>query len=385
MKLWRMLPLVRKGITRNPARSLLTLGSVAVAMFLFTVVDAMQRGVRRATEVTADDTTLVVYREDRFCPFTSRLPQSYQRRIEAIPHVKSAVPVRVVVSNCRASLDVVTFRGVPKEEFARDWAPRFEIIDGSIDAWQSRGNAALVGESLAHRRGLTVGRQFTAAGITVQVAGILRSDDPQDQNVAYTHLPFIQEASERGGTGGVVTQFNVTVDDNEHLESVAIAIDELFASDQEPTATSPEKAFVAKAAHDLVDIVDFAGWLGYGALIAVLALVGNTIVLAVQERVRDHAVLQTLGYRGSLIAQLILTEGALLGILGGAVGAVGAYALVAGGRFSLATEGLNVEVVAAPLTVAVGLALSAALGALASLVPAWQASRREIATCFRAV
>jgi hypothetical protein len=32
-----------------------------------------------------------------------------------------------------------------------------------------------------------------------------------------------------------------------------------------------------------------------------------------------------------------------------------------------------------------GLAISAGVGILAGLVPAWQASRREIAGCFRAV
>lgn len=385
MNLGRFIPLVLKGITRNRARSLLTIGSVAVAMFLFTVVEAMQAGVRNATEVTAKDTTLVVYREDRYCPFTSRLPQSYQHRIESIPHVQSAVPVRVVVSNCRASLDVVTFRGVPRDEFVQQWAPRFEIVAGSIEDWARRGDGALLGESLAHRRGVKVGDRFTAAGISIYVAGILRSEDPQDQNVAYTHLPFIQETSERGGSGGVVTQFNVTVDDQSKMESVANAIDAEFDSDQEPTSTSPEKAFVASAARDLLDIVDFAGWLGMGALLAVLALVGNAIVLAMQERVRDHAVLQTLGYRSSLIAKLILLEGAMLGAVGGGVGCVGAFLFVANGRFSLAMEGLNVEVVAAPLTMATGFVLSVVLGSVAGIVPAWQASRREIATCFRAV
>ncbi len=385
MSLTRFLPLVMKGIVRHRTRSALTIASVAVAMFLFTVVESMQDGVRRATEVTAEDTTLVVYRQDRYCPFTSRLPQSYQRRIEALDHVESAVPVRVVVSNCRTSLDVVTFRGVPKAEFVRDWMPRFDLVRGSVDDWQRRGDAALLGESLALRRGIRVGDRFTAAGISVYVAGVLRSEDPQHQNVAYTHLPFIQEASERGGTGGVVTQFNVTVDDHLQLEPVARSIDDMFRTDQEPTSTSPEKAFVARAARDLVDLVDFAGWLGYGALVAVLALVGNAIILAVQERIRDHAVLQTLGYRGSLIAQMILLEGALLGLVGGVFGAVAAYLLITYGRFSLSMEGLNIEVVAAPVTVVVGLLSASALGALAGLVPAWQASRREISACFRSV
>ncbi len=38
-----------------------------------------------------------------------------------------------------------------------------------------------------------------------------------------------------------------------------------------------------------------------------------------------------------------------------------------------------------PIVVVVGLTMSVALGVLAGLVPAWQASRREIAACFRAV
>lgn len=383
MSFLRFLPLVRKGITRNRGRSLLTITSVTVAMFLFTSVEALQVGVRRATEVTANDTTLVVYREDRYCPFSSRLPQSYQARIESIEHVQAVVPVRVVVSNCRTSLDVVTFRGVPEEAFVREWVPDFEIVAGSVADWRSRGDAALLGEALAARRGVKVGDRFTAAGISVYVAGVLGSDDPQHRNVAYTHLPFIQETADRAGSGGIVTQFNVTVDAPDRLDEVASAIDVEFEADQEPTSTSPEKAFVAKAARDLVDLVDFASWLGYGSLLAILALVGNAIVLAVQERVRDHAVFQTLGYRGSLVAKLILAEGASLGLIGGVIGAVGAHLFLSQGRFSLAMEGLNVEVVAESSTVLTGFLLSASLGAVASVIPAWQASRREIVQCFR--
>ena len=80
----RFIPLILKQVVRNPTRSLLTMAGVAVAMFLFCTVRSMQRGVAEATRVSAADTTLVVYRENRYCPFTSRLPQHYQRRIESI-------------------------------------------------------------------------------------------------------------------------------------------------------------------------------------------------------------------------------------------------------------------------------------------------------------
>ncbi len=381
----RHIPLVLKHVARHRTRSLLTVAGVAIAMFLFCSVQSMQRGVTAATEVAATDTTLVVYRENRYCPFTSRLPQHYERRIEAIPGVDSVVPVLIRVSNCRASLDVVTFRGVPEEHFVRQYGPELDIIAGSLDEWRRRSDAALVGEALATRRGVKVGDRFSAAGVTVYVAGVISSEEPQDRNVAYTHLSFIQEASRRGGTGGIVTQFNVKVDDPAKLETVAAAIDAEFARDQEPTSTHAEKAFVARAASDVLAIVGFAGWLGWGALAAVFGLVANAIVLAVQDRVRDHAVLQTLGFAPSLIGQLIVAEGVVMGSLGGVVGAVAAYGFVRHGRFSLTMEGLNVEVASDPMIIVVGLLLSVGLGVCAGLVPAWQVSRREIATCFRAV
>jgi putative ABC transport system permease protein len=381
----KYLPLVFKYVVRHRTRTLLTICGVAIAMFLFCAVQSMRHGVEAATLVQATDTTLVVYRENRYCPFTSRLPQHYQRRIEDVPGVSSVVPVRILVSNCRASLDVVTFRGVPEQEFVAQYVPEFEIVDGSVDEWRRRSDSALVGEALAQRRGAKVGDRFSAGGVTVYVAGIIRSDEPQDRNVAYTHLPFIQEASDRGGTGGIVTQFNVKVDHPDKLTPVAEAIDVEFAADQEPTSTYPEKAFVARAASDVLEIVRFASWLGWGALAAVFALVANAIVLAVQDRIRDHAVLQTLGYSGGLVGQLIVAEGAVLGIAGGVVGAVGAFVVVSQGRFSLSMEGLNVEVSTSPGILVTGLVMSVALGVLAGLVPAWQASRREIAACFRAV
>ena len=110
-----MCALAWRGLSRRPVRSCLVTAGVAVAVFLFCTVDAMRAGVERATGRAAGETSLVVYRQNRFCPFTSQLPQHYAEQIRRIPGVAAAVPVKIVVSNCRASLDVVTFRGVPAD------------------------------------------------------------------------------------------------------------------------------------------------------------------------------------------------------------------------------------------------------------------------------
>src|SRR5687768_550396 len=80
----KYIPLVWKQVIRHRTRTLLTVAGVATAMFLFTAVQAMQAGVHEATQTTAKDTTLVVYRENRFCPATSRLPEYYGDRIAKV-------------------------------------------------------------------------------------------------------------------------------------------------------------------------------------------------------------------------------------------------------------------------------------------------------------
>jgi putative ABC transport system permease protein len=379
----RYIPVVVKQIVRHRTRSLLTIVGVAVAMFLFIAVQTLQRSVHEATSVAAEDTTLIVFRANRFCPATSRLPEHYGDRITRMDGVVSVVPQLIVVNNCGASLDVITYRGIPREHLAtlaRNW----QVMDGSLDDWHARSDAAVLGERLALRRGFSVGDSFEAAGVTVNVAAIIRSTEAQDQNVAYVELPFLQRAAAQASLG-VVTQFAVRVNDPDRLEAVAAVIDDAFRHDAEPTQTSPEKSFVAQAGADVVNLVSFTHYLGWGCLIAVLALIANAIVLSVQDRIREHAVLQTLGYRSGLIARMIVTEGLLLGLVGGMIGTIGAGLLVHFGRFTLSNEGLHILVSFDFATVLLGLGIAAGVGVLAGLVPALRAGRREIAMCFRAV
>jgi len=78
-------------LTRHRVRSLLTIFGVASGMFLFTAVETLQRSLGKATEASAADTTLVVYRENRFCPSASRLPEHYADEIRRI--IESSSPI----------------------------------------------------------------------------------------------------------------------------------------------------------------------------------------------------------------------------------------------------------------------------------------------------
>jgi putative ABC transport system permease protein len=362
-----LLSLAMKQLLRHRLRTALTVLGVASGMFLFTSVETLQSSLGAATEETAADTTLVVYRENRFCPAASKLPEHYADEIRRMPGVREVIPIQIVVNNCGASL--------------RKFAPEIEIIAGDEAEWVKRDDGALLGEQFAKRRGLNPGDKFDAVGVTVHVAGIIRSPFPQDNNVAYVKLPFLQQASRSGL--GVVTQFNVRVHRSADLKPVAAAIDARFKSDQSPTDTRPEKAFFAETASQLIELIGFTRWLGLGAVIAVIALVANAILLMVRGRVKENAVLRTLGYPARAIMFLVVSEGGLLGLAGGILGAGLAWGFLRWQSFTMGSEGHTLAILPEISTALFASVAALALGVVASIHPALVAIRQPIVKSLR--
>lgn len=373
-------PLALRQITRHRMRSALTIAGVATGMFLYAAVQTMQHSLAVATRTGADDNTLVVYRENRFCPTTSRLPEHYLAEIRSIEGVAEVMPIQIAVNNCGASLDVITFRGVPSENLAA-YNTDLEFTEGSFDLWKSRSDAALVGENFARRRSLGVGDTFEAVGVRVYVAGVVRSPLAQDNNVAYVHLPFLQQASRVGL--GVVTQFNVRVSDASFLEPVAREIDQRFTADSAPTDTRPEKAFFAQTAKDMIEMIEFTRWLGLGAVLAVLGLVANALLLAARGRIKEGAILQTVGFPRLAVALIMVWEGALLGLVGGLVGCLGTALFFHTQSFTLGNEGLTLALQPSWTVTLGGLGLALLLGLVASIWPAVVASTKPVVDSLR--
>jgi putative ABC transport system permease protein len=378
---WRHLLLLSwKQLTRHRVRSALTVLGVATGMFLFSAVQSMQHSLRTVIENSADENTLVVYRENRFCPMTSRLPEHYLNEINRISGVVSAIPIQITVNNCGASLDVIAFRGVPPEALGT-FNPELEILEGSYEEWQSRSDAALVGLNFARRRGLSPGDTFEAVGVRVYVAGIARSPLAQDNNVAYVHLNFLQQASRVGL--GVVTQFNVRVARPDLLEPVASEIDALFKSDSAPTTTRPEQAFFAQTAKDMIEMIQFTRWIGLGAVLAVLGLVANALLLAARGRIQESAILQTIGFNRLSVGLIMVGEGALLGLAGGAVGSLSAALFFHLQSYTVGNEGLTLALTSSWSVTGSGLLIACLLGLVASIWPAFLASTRPLVTSLR--
>src|SRR4029077_12907365 len=113
----------------------------ALALFVFCFVGSVQEGLARLTQGRQQDRTLIVFQTNRFCPATSRLPEDYARTIGRLPGVRDVVPIKVFMNNCRASLDLVVFHGMPAEKLqsARD----LHLLAGDWDNFRKRRDAAL--------------------------------------------------------------------------------------------------------------------------------------------------------------------------------------------------------------------------------------------------
>jgi putative ABC transport system permease protein len=373
---------VLRTLLRHRLRSVLTLLGIATAMFLFCFIEGLQNGVRAATEGEAAKNRLIVYQQNRFCPATSILPERYGDIIASIPGVKEVIPVMIFVNNCRASLDAVTFRGVPPQLLVSgEGAPR--VIEGDANALSERFDAALIGQRLAKRRGLKVGDRFKVSNLDVGVAGIYKSDIPGDESMGYVGLRFLQQ--NRGGDTGLgrVTQFDVLIDDPSKADKIIAAIDERFRSDEVPTMTKTHKAHIASATGDLLGIIGFTRYLGILCVGLVLALTANTVYVMARERVREHAVLQTLGYPGPALFGIVVLESLVLSLGGGVLGTGLAAAALRFGHLSLGAEGVQVAFDLTPTVVMAGLSASLVTGVLAGLVPALQAAVAPITDSLR--
>ena len=125
--------------------------------------------------------------------------------------------------------------------------------------------------------------------------------------------------------------------------------------------------------------------------IVIVLTISNGLIMSVLERTQEIGTMMALGNRRTHVLSVFLIEGALLGIIGGGLGTLLGLALAAiisavgipmpppPGR----DTGFSAQVLVTPTLACAGLALAVAASVLASLYPAWKASRLQIVDALR--
>ena len=378
--MFKFLPYILKTLWRHRARTLLTFSGAAVSLFVFCFVVSLQQGLDRLT--SQSDSTLIVFQANKFCPATSHLQQDYDRIIGRLPGVRDVVPIQVFTNNCRASLDVVVFYGIPPQKLraVRD----FKLLAGSWPEFEDNQDAGVVGQAVAARRNLNTGDRFSIGEVTVTVAGIFTSENKAEENYIYTHLEFLQRT--RGlNLAGTVTQHEVVLDSAADPARIADQIDERFRGGPVQTDTRTKGTFQAASLADLVDLIGLTHYLGHACLGLMAVLILTTNSMSVQDRIREHAVLQTIGFDGLKVFSLIMAESLLLSLAGGATGIVAALGVLANSGIAVSAEAVSLALTPSPALAGIGLEVSVAVGVLAGMLPALTAARAEIVPALRSV
>lgn len=373
----RFLPYVGRTVRRAPVRSLLTALGTALALAVFAFVQTLDAGVD-AFNRDAARPVLVVFQQSRWCPLTSQLPERYLGDLEKLDGVEAVLPTTVFVNMCSTNLDLVALHGVDPARLAG--VQDLTVREGDLAAWTADRSGALVGSRLAARRGLRVGSRVQLAGMSVVVRAIVDGKGPGVDNVAFVHDKTLQLQREMLGQ---TTQYLVRLQDGADPVAVAAAIDARFASEEAPTDTKSMQAFVQGAVGEVTELVHFARLLGYLAVLVVTLILSNTVYISSQTRAQELGALETIGLTKGRLAGLVVAEGLLLAVVGGAAGTLAVTAYFHFVPTTLGIESYGIDFVAGPGVVVAGLVASTVVGLLASLPPALQAVLRPVAEAVR--
>ena len=365
----------------HPVRALLTIGAVAVAIFLLCFLRSIVTSLDAAVKESSGRRIITASAVSLF----QALPASYNEAIGAIDGVDT-------VSR------FTWFGGVykdPENFFAQfgtdpqlllDQYPEVVLPEEQKQAWFADKRGAIVGIGIANKFGWKVGDTVPLKGTIFPrdqdkaweftIHGIYRSMKANvDEMTLYFHWEYLDEMLEAGEAMGPrgTSVYLIRLEDGWDGEEVAQAIDDYYAGGPQRTRTQPEAAFQADFVNMMGNLPTFLGMIGAAVLVAILFGVINTMTIAGRERLRSMGILKSVGFSDRVPMRLYLMESTMLVLIGGAIGIALAYMTQAPmkalfGAF-IPVYHVDEETYLAAVVACVG------VGLLGGLVPALRAAR----------
>jgi putative ABC transport system permease protein len=371
---------------RKKIRLILTIGSFAVALFLFTFLAVVRSAFSRGTELAGADRLVVINRAG----LINVIPLSYRDKILQIKGVKA-----VTHNNW--------FGGVYQDE--KNFFPQF-VIDPENqrqvmtemrvpdDEWNNfvkDRQGAVVGAGLAKRFGWKVGDRIPIKNALYGptktwefvLDGIYHNDHPGgDESQFWLQWKYFDEtvpAVIKSQIGWYV----VKLDSPDDSVPVAAAIDKGFANSSTETKTETESAFAAGFAKQLGNIELLILTIGGVVFFTLLLVTGNTMAISVRERVGELAVLKAIGYPDRYVLFFVLSEALVIALIGGLIGL--GLAVLAIPFVGAALRGLLPPLLLSVSVLSAGLAFAVFVGVASGLLPGIGAMRLRVVDALRRV
>jgi putative ABC transport system permease protein len=377
----KFVQLVLKNLLRNRRRTVLTVLSIGVSLFIFSALISLPTVANQILVDTASSVRIATHNR---AGLAYELPAAYQRHIEAIPHVLAVSPESWFGGIYHEAYDQFGNESVDPNTAEEVW-PDWGVTHEQWERFRKLRTACLVGTSTMKRFNFHVGQQIMLRGtyyhfpVTLTIIGELKGKAPRDflifrrdylEEVAH-HSPFIDI-------------FWLRVDKAENVGAVINAIDREFANSSAETHSESEASFNASFIGSFRIFLQMAEILGVVVIITIAFVCANTAAMTMRERRSEIAVMRVLGFTPGTVLWLLLGESVAIGLMGGAFGcSVGYLAL---GAFANAVPSLGgLPILQMPPQVVVETLVAAALiGILSALIPARVAAQESIVETLRA-
>ncbi|HUK90969.1 MAG TPA: ABC transporter permease [Blastocatellia bacterium] len=377
----KYLRLVIRNAGRNKRRTLLTVLSISVSIFLLATMRAAIVTLNGLNRVSGGELRVVVRRNTSL---GDSMPEAYRDKIAQLQGVSQVCPVN-------------WFGGIYKEDKPKYFIAQFyvdanNIFDVMSDdtipadqlaAFKQERMAAVAGAKVAADQGWKIGDVIELKGTIYPVNPrlILRGIfTGPDQTSFYFHREYVEEAMGRPGQVGT---YFVRLDSPGIAPQVMQEIDDKFANSSAPTKTETEKAFQASFVSMMGNVTGLITGIGLVVVFAITLISANTMALSARERSTEVSVMKAIGFTPGLILTLIVSEAALISLVGGALGVFGARILY---QFTTPNfGGFLQDFSISPGIIGLSLLASVALGILSGGIPAWGAARIRIVDGLRRV
>lgn len=379
----RFLPLLLANLGRRKTRTFLTVGSFAVALFLYGLLVTIEGAFSQGIEVAGADRLVVINRVSLIQP----LPLRHRDKLLQVPGVKDVTYSSWFGGVYQDERNFFVQFAIDDESFRRMY-PEFLVPEADWQAYLADRQGCVAGETLAQRFGWKLGDRIPIRGTIhpgtweFNLRAIYRGSREQDDT---TQFWFHHEYLEENGADwaeGLVGWYVVRVADPERAPQVLQAIDATFANSNAETRTDTEKNFAAAFVKQMGNIKALVLAVGGVVFFTLLLVSGSTMAMAVRERTGELAVLKSIGYSDRFVLGLVLVEATLIAGLGGAIGLLGAKAFTLGGD---PTGGLLPLFLFPASGIVAGAALTLLVGLLAGVLPALSAMRLRVVDALRRV
>jgi putative ABC transport system permease protein len=375
--------LLFKNLFRKKTRTLLTVGSFAVAMFLFGLLAVVRVAFQQGANLAGANRLVVINKTSIIQP----LPISYSDRLKQIPGVTQTEHSNWFGGVYQDERNFFAQMAVEDETFFQVF-PEFIVAPDQMKAYMEDREGAVVGEALMKRFGWKLGDRVPLKGTIFpgtwefNIRAVYHGKDEHADNAQFLfHYKYLEE-KENPYWRGQVGWYTVTIDNPDNAATIARKIDDTFANSPWETKTETEKAFATDFAKQAGNIEFLILSIGGVVFFTLLLVTGNTMAIAVRERIRELAVLKAVGYSDRTVLMLVLAESLVISMIGAALGLSLVKLMTMGGD---PTHGLLPIFYLPTAAVAAGVVVALAIGMIAGTPPAVRAMRLRVVDALRSV